>query len=442
MNWLNAVAFSPDGTTVAAGTADASVLVWNLATRSLTATLPHPQPVTSLAWDGTGRLAAGDADGTVSHMDAAHARPGHGNAPSGVAYSPDGTTLAVGGQNVQLWDAVRRTLIATRPLPAGTITNAIAYSPDGDLIAIARSDGTAWLLDARTLAPVGQPFRVTATGNAESVAFSPDGKLLATAADDGTLRLWSLADPARPRQLASVHDSGTYVYTVVFAPDGRTIAAASTDNLTRLWNVADPARPVLLGRPLTGPTSYVIGLAFSPDSRLLAVGSADKTVRLWDVSRPRAPGPGRGAADRADRLRLGGGVQPRRQHAGRGRHRRHRVAVEPRRPGPSGPDRHPHRAGRARVLHRVLARPAGPWPPPATTAPCTCGTPARRRPWRTSAPTRASSSPGRNGPPTSPAWPTARPADPRGARRPTLSGHCHQGLPGGRPSGMLHTGTS
>ena len=95
--------------------------------------------------------------------------------------------------------------------------------------------------------------------------------------------------PARPKQLASVHDSGTYVYTVVFAPDGRTVAAASTDNLTRLWDVADPARPVLLGRPLTGPASYVIGLAFSPDSRLLAVGSADKTVRLWNVADPAHP---------------------------------------------------------------------------------------------------------------------------------------------------------
>jgi WD40 repeat protein/transcriptional regulator with XRE-family HTH domain len=289
VNWLNAVAFSPDGTAVAAGTSDASVLVWNLATRSLTATLPHPQPVTSLAWDGSGRLAAGDADGTVSVWTLPVPVLLTGNAPSGVAYSPDGQTLAAGGQNVQLWDAVRRTLIATRPLPAGTITNAVAYSPDGDMIAIARSDGTAWLLDARTLEPVGHPFRVTATGNAESVAFSPDGKLLATAGDDGTLRLWSLADPARPRQLASVHDSGTYVYTVVFAPDGRTVAAASTDNLTRLWDVTDPTRPVLLGKPLTGPTSYVIGLAFSPDSRLLAVGSADKTVRLWNVTDPAHP---------------------------------------------------------------------------------------------------------------------------------------------------------
>ena len=67
--------------------------------------------------------------------------------------SPGGARLAVGSQNVQLWDAARRTLIATRPLPAGTFTNGIAYSPAGTMIAIARSDGTAWLLDARTLRP-------------------------------------------------------------------------------------------------------------------------------------------------------------------------------------------------------------------------------------------------------------------------------------------------
>jgi WD40 repeat protein len=287
--YVQSVAFSPDGTTVAAGTADASILVWNLSTRSLTATLPHPQPVTSLAWDGPRQLAAADADGTVSMWSLPAPVLVTGNAANGVAYSPDGKTLAAGGLNVQLWDAARRTLLATRPLPGGTITNAITYSPDGHLIAIARSDGTGWLLDAGTLAPVGDPFRVTAKGNAESVAFSPDGKILATGGDDGTLRLWSLADPARPRQLAVAPDSGTYVYTVVFSPDGKTIAAASTDNLTWLWDVADPARPVRLGKALTGPASYAIGLAFSPDSRLLAVGSADKTVRLWNVRDPAHP---------------------------------------------------------------------------------------------------------------------------------------------------------
>jgi WD40 repeat protein len=289
VNWVNAVAFSPDGTAIAAGTADASVLVWNLKTRVLTATLPHPQPVTSLAWDGAGRLAAGDADGTVSIWTLPTPILLTDNSPDSVSYSPDGKTIAVGGQNIQLWDAERRTLIATRSLPRGVIVNAVAFSPDGDMLAVACSDGATRLLNAETMEPSGPPFRVTATGNAESVAFSPNGTVLATAGDDGTLRLWSVAAGAALRQLATVHDSGTYAYTVAFAPDGRTIAAASTDNLTRLWNVGDPERPVPLGAPLTGPTSYAIGLAFSPDSRLLAVGSADKTVRLWKVSDPAHP---------------------------------------------------------------------------------------------------------------------------------------------------------
>jgi WD40 repeat protein len=288
-SWANTVAFSPDGRSLAEGTSDANVLVWNLATRALAATLPQAQPITSVTWDGAKRIVSSDADGTVELWKLPIPVLPTANASTSVAYSPDGKTLAVGGQNVQTWSAATRELIATHRLAGGAFVNGLAYSPDGRMIAAAYSDGTAGLLDARTLAPLGTPFRVTASGNAETVAFSPDGKTLATGADDGSVRLWSVADPAHPRQLRSVPDSGTYVYTVVFSPDGRTLAAASTDNLTRLWNVTNPARPAPLGKPLGGFTSYAIGLAFTPDSKTLAIGSADKTVRLWNVANPARP---------------------------------------------------------------------------------------------------------------------------------------------------------
>jgi WD40 repeat protein len=286
-DWVNTVAFSPNGHELAAGTSDASVLVWNLATRAVTQTLPLPLPVTSVAWDGLGRVVAGDADGTVSTWALpAPVLPIGGGMASAVAYSPRGGALAVGGFDVELWNAASRQLIASQPLPANVYVNGLAYSTHG-VVAAALSDGMVALWQAgRTLEPLGAPFRATTTDTVESVAFNPAGTLLATGADDGTLRLWSLADPAHPRQLASVRDSHDSVYTVTFAPDGGMVAAASVNDVTRLWTVADGTRLVPVGKPLGGLTNYPVGLAFSPSGKLLAVGSADKTVQLWNVSDP------------------------------------------------------------------------------------------------------------------------------------------------------------
>jgi WD40 repeat protein len=285
-NWVNTVAFSPSGGYLAAGTSEARVLVWNTATRALIATMALPQPVTTVAWDGAGRLAAADADGTASIWTLPSPVLLAGNASASVAYSPDGTTMAVGGTSLELWSAASRTLIASRPLPSAAYVNGIAFAPSGDYLAVAYGNGTAQLLDARTLAPVSKPFIATSSGTVESVAYSPDGSTIATSADDGSVRLWSVTDPARPRQLSDVRDSGDSVYTVAFAPNGRTLAATSLDDFTRLWNVVDPARPERLGKPLGGLHGYAMGLAFSPSGGLLAVGSQDGTVHLWNVSDP------------------------------------------------------------------------------------------------------------------------------------------------------------
>ena len=292
-NWANTVAFSPDGASLAAGTSAANVLVWNLATRALTATVPQPQPVTSVTWDGPHLIAASNADGTIALVRLPSPVLATDNSPASVAYSPDGKTLAVGGTSVQLWDASRRTLLAALALPSKVYVNATAFGRSG-VIAVALSDGKVWLLSAETLAPLAPEFPViSAAGAAESVAFSPDGTLLATGADDGSVRLYDVADPAHPRRLVTEHGSGDAVYTVAFAPNGKTVAAASVDDAVRLWQVtgsgAASAGLSPAGSPLRDMASYAIGLAFSPDSKTLAVGSADKTVHLWDVANPAHP---------------------------------------------------------------------------------------------------------------------------------------------------------
>ena len=288
-NWVNTVAFSPSGDYLAAGTSEARVLVWNTATRALTATMALPQPVTTVAWDGNGQLAAADADGTASIWSLPSPLLLAGNQSAAVAYSPDGATMVVGGTSLELWSTASRTLLATHSLPAAAYVNGVAFAPSGAYLAVGYGNGTAQLLSARTLAPVSAPFPATAKGTVESVAYAPGGQVIATGADDGTVRLWSVTDPAHPRQLASVPDSGDYVYTVTFAPDGKTLAAASTDDYTRLWNVTDRAHPRLLGKPLGGLHGYAMGLAISPDSDLLAIGSQDGTVHLWDIIDPARP---------------------------------------------------------------------------------------------------------------------------------------------------------
>ena len=303
-DWVNAVSFGPGGGSLAAGSSDDRVLVWNLATRALTAILPNPQPVTSLAWAGTHQLFSGDADGTVRAWQLPTPVLRVGGTVNSIAYSGPGPAgsrvagryLATGSTGLQLWDPVQHRELAARaiPGPASNVVNAVAFAPQAPLLAAGYGNGKVQLWRVQppgTLRPVSRPVRASTLKMVESVAFSPDGRLLATGGDDGDIRLWSVTDPARPRLLATVADAGTFVFSVAFSPDGRTLAAASADNLTRLWNVSNPGHPAQLCRPLGGPTSYAISVAFSPDGRTLAVGAADKTVHLWNVADPARPRP-------------------------------------------------------------------------------------------------------------------------------------------------------
>jgi len=288
---VNAVAFSPDERWMAAG-GDSQAGVWDLASRSLTATLPHPQKVASLTWDGSKQLITGGGDGVVR----AWALPSPvlltGSPVSAIAISRKTGLLAAGGNQLQLWDPRTRELLAARPAPGtGRQVSAVAFAPGSPLLAAGYGNGMFRLWDAdRRLVPVSKSVRASTLNLVESLAFSPDGKVLATGGDDGTLRLWDVSDPAQPRQLATLRNANlSIVLSAAFSPDGKVLAAASSDYVTRLWDVTDPGHPRRFGRPLTGPSSYASSVAFSPDGRTLAIGSADQTVRLWDVSAPGRP---------------------------------------------------------------------------------------------------------------------------------------------------------
>ncbi|MGW4410798.1 protein kinase domain-containing protein [Nonomuraea sp. NPDC004702] len=197
----HSVAFSPDGRTLATGSYDNTVRLWDVATR------------TSI---GRPLAARNNPTGTVTS----------------VAFSPDGKILAADDDDtVRLWDVATRTSIG-RPLTGHTDwVAALAFSPDGKILATGSSDHTVRLWDVATRTPIGRPL----TGHTEgvdSVAFSPDGKILATGSSDHTVRLWDVATRTSIGRPLTGHTD--WVLSVAFSPDGKILATGSRDGTVRL----------------------------------------------------------------------------------------------------------------------------------------------------------------------------------------------------------------
>ena len=198
---------------------------------------------------------------------------GHSNWVRSVSFSPNGQTLASGGDDYKiiLWQVSDGTIIRT----LSGYTTAISFSPDGQMIASASNNNTIKLWRVSD----GTVIRTLSghSGGIYSVSFSPDGQTLASASLDSTIKLWRVSDGTVIHTLSG--HSG-WVRSVSFSPDGQTLASSSDDKTIKLWRISDGT----LIRTLSGHTSWVLSVSYSPDGQTVASGSDDYTIKLWQVS--------------------------------------------------------------------------------------------------------------------------------------------------------------
>jgi WD40 repeat protein len=292
---VRAIAFSPDGATLATAGDDGKIHLWNANGGGLLQTVQtHGSPVLAIVLGANQSVLSASADGAVTMWDISCrwtlARTiGTGDADSpltdrvnAVCFSPDGQTLATGsgepsrGGQVMLWDAASGKLVREFKNVHSDAVLALAFSRDGTRLSSGAADRFVKVLDLtgqrpRRLVLEGHTYHVL------GVSFKADGRTLASCGADGQVKFWDLM--LGERKGANIPPVGKELSSIQFIGISDQAIVSQSDDQIRLINDAGAAV-----RAFSGPADHIHAAALTPDGKTYVTAGQSGALYLWDVS--------------------------------------------------------------------------------------------------------------------------------------------------------------
>jgi WD40 repeat protein/tRNA A-37 threonylcarbamoyl transferase component Bud32 len=294
--------FTPDGNTLVTTGKDGTLRQWRMPTGAAGSvlTVSHER-VAAMAISPDGRHVATVAkDGYLRVFDLATASLVFEHRLAGqsqcVAYSPDGHSIAAGDAAGQLWLFAARDGEPLRVFPCdnGCAVEGVAFAPDGKTLACCGLHGRVRLWDLRR-------NQLRRNLDCEDLrvwcaTFSPDSRSLLYGAADGAIRTWNLSEAHPARYLPAW--AGALCSSLAFSPRGDSLAIAGSNGTISFWDQRTCTERTDAQSMLSFPEKGHYQVRFEPEGAVLSVGRPDGRLERWHLARP-------GAASRLNGLGRG-----------------------------------------------------------------------------------------------------------------------------------------